>query len=83
MGPWTVGFWFFPIIMVLAAVLFLCLLYVIAGRKYFCRGSREYYYVPRGIAEDTPVNIIEKRYAKGEITKEEYERLKRELRGRA
>jgi putative membrane protein len=29
--------------------------------------------------EDAPIEILEKRYARGEITKEEFERMKRDL----
>ena len=32
-----------------------------------------------GQAAETPLDIIKKRYARGEITKEEFDRLKKEL----
>lgn len=32
-----------------------------------------------GSARETPLEILKKRYAKGEITKEEYDRLRRDL----
>jgi putative membrane protein len=32
-----------------------------------------------GSVRETPVEILKKRYAKGEITKEEYDRMKRDL----
>lgn len=35
--------------------------------------------LPPGSTLETPLDILEKRYAKGEITREEYERMKRDL----
>lgn len=31
--------------------------------------------------DDTPLEILEKRYAKGEISKEEFEKMKKDLEG--
>ncbi|MFZ1982296.1 MAG: SHOCT domain-containing protein [Smithella sp.] len=34
-----------------------------------------------GTPQETPLDILKKRYAKGEIAKEEYERMKKDLEG--
>lgn len=34
-----------------------------------------------GITQETPLDILKKRYAKGEITKEEYDRMKKDVEG--
>ncbi len=33
------------------------------------------------LSRETPLDILKKRYARGEITREEYERIKRDLEG--
>jgi len=32
-----------------------------------------------GVSEETPLDILKKRYARGELTKEDFDRMKREL----
>jgi len=32
-----------------------------------------------GVSEETPLDILKKRYAKGELTKQGFDRMKREL----
>jgi len=71
-GPWrmmgTGGFWmipFFPIIILVV------ILYFVFGRnnaRWSGSGS-----------DDTPLELLKKRYAKGEITKEEYDEIKKDL----
>ncbi len=41
------------------------------------------WFLPRrpGRRRETPLEILERRYAAGEISKEEYERMRRELEG--
>jgi putative membrane protein len=73
---WWGPAWFFPmalpIIMVL--VLVLCL-YFIFGRT----GARPFGEAQSGRDTDSALDILKKRYARGEITKEEYEQIKNDL----
>ncbi|AGK60298.1 putative membrane protein [Archaeoglobus sulfaticallidus PM70-1] len=57
--------WFILVILPMIGIVFLLLYIVIRESK----------------AEKTPLEILKERYAKGEITKEEYLRMKKELEG--
>lgn len=41
--------------------------------------NREHQEIRKGRDFETPLEILKKRYAKGEITKDDYEEMKREL----
>ena len=85
MGPehfWWGGWWFFPMIMPFMMVLVLAvLLYFVFWRG----GVRPPWWsdigVPSGPPKppETAMEILKKRYAKGEITKEEFDRIKRDI----
>ncbi len=78
MGPdffWGSGMWIMPIIGISVMLLFL---YLIFGRHGAGR------WLGRPGDEDTqdsesPLDILKKRYAKGEITKKEFEAMKKDL----
>lgn len=71
MMGWGIGGFLGPVVMGLFWIL------VIMGIVYAVR-----YFTgpPRGTQEESPLDIAKKRYAKGEISKEEFEKLKEDLR---
>ena len=82
MGPdyfWWGGMWIFP---VLGLLVMLLVVYLVFGRRNFrhpCGMSGEYEGHGRAPGSDTPLEILKQRYAKGEIGKEEFDRVKRDL----
>jgi putative membrane protein len=70
--------WVFPMFMPIfwLVIIGLCL-YFIFGRR---RSSRTW--IPgRGFEGETALDILKKRYAKGEISKDEFEQMKRDIAG--
>lgn len=76
MGPWMMGG--FGIVGALLGVLFLVLVVggVVLLVVLLARGSGYGGSAPRS---DAPLDILKRRYAGGEINKEQYEAMKREL----
>jgi putative membrane protein len=74
---WWGGTWIFPVIML---VVMLVVVYLAFGRGGFrppCLGPEKY--DGEGRDQETAVDILKKRYAKGEITKEELEQMKNNI----
>jgi putative membrane protein len=78
MGPWMMwwghgmGWWIFPLVIIVAIIICLALMSRIGWRSSRC-----------GFGEhkdaETPLDILKKRYAKGELSKEEFEAIKKDL----
>ena len=85
MGPeqmWSGGMWFLPIVMpiVMLGVILLCA-YLFFGRGFAgprWHGSCGAYPQERTDLESAS-EILKKRYARGEITKDEYERMRQDM----
>lgn len=78
-GPWMMywghgaGWWIFPLVMIVIMVIFCFLMFGRRGwRSPWCDTGE------RGNAE-SPLDILNKRYAKGEIGREEFEEKKQDL----
>ena len=75
---WQWHFWFFPTFMPILLFVFICLyLYFIFGRRW-ARKPWQYGGSPEG---ETALDILKKRYARGEINKDEFEQMKRDISG--
>jgi putative membrane protein len=73
---WWGPMWFFPMVMPVIVVLALVLcLYFLFGRG----GMRPPGEASSGREGDSALDILKKRYARGEITKEEYEQIKKDI----
>ncbi len=69
-GGWAVGMIVMMVLLVGGAI---ALIVWLAARRTTSEGGR------RADGGDTPLEIARRRYAKGEITKDEYDRLKKDL----
>ncbi len=80
---WWGPMWFFPMVMpiIMLVALLLCL-YFIFGRGGFRppwhNADRPYSHGGEG---ESALDILKKRYAKGEITKDEFEQMRRDIQG--
>lgn len=82
MGPgcfWWGGMWVFPVIML---TIIIVALYLIFGRGGFRPPWQDHDNYSSGKKDaETAIDILEKRYVKGEISKEEFEQIKKDLTG--
>lgn len=75
---WGAGMWVFPAAMI---VVMLVMAFLMCGRgiRGLCRHTARHPW-DAGSREDS-LEILRRRYAKGEVTKEEFERIRSDLRG--
>ncbi len=76
MWHWT-GMWIFPTVMFLVMIIFIFVFFGRGGCRPLWWGPREHH--REGRETDSALEILKKRYAKGEITKEEFEQMKKDI----
>jgi putative membrane protein len=77
MGPGMMGGFGFPFIGGIGMLVFWAL--VIGGIVWLVRSSSRGSAGPSAPPNEAPLDILKRRYAKGEITKEQFEQMKRDL----
>ena len=74
------GMWIFPIIaMILGVTVMLIFIFMFFGRGFRPPWQGHGGHSGEGMGTETPLDILKKRYAKGEITKEEFEQMKNDI----
>jgi len=79
MGPeyfWWGGMWIFPTIMLIVMLLVIYLIFGRGVKQPWCDSNRHY---SERKESDTALEILKNRYAKGEITKNEFEQIKKDI----
>jgi putative membrane protein len=74
---WWGGWWMFPMAMpIIMIIVALVVVYFLFGRSGYRPPWDRY---PSGRETETPLDILKKRYARGEIKKEEFDQMKKDL----
>ncbi len=76
---WWGGMWFFPILMPIFMLIgFAIIVSLFTGRGFFWSSRQDNNSLPQHGTESA-LEILKKRYAKGEISKDEFERMKKDI----
>lgn len=75
---WGYGMWFFPLIF-LTAIAICLVMFFLVGKRCFGPWRNQDRDVTGGTGGETALDILKKRYAKGEISRDEYEQIKKDI----
>jgi len=81
-GPeyfWHGGFWIMPVLMFTLFIIVLLSFLRYGGVPFGCMSHNHSNSSEKLVPGETALNILKKRYAKGEIPKEEYDRMKKDI----
>jgi putative membrane protein len=74
---WHWSFWWFPMFMPIVWIIFIALIFYLVFKR---RNSRSPWEPGQGTGPpESALDILKKRYAKGEINKDEFEQMKRDI----
>ena len=73
------GWWICPIFMI--AVIIVCVIAARRGNRAFCCGPFGRWSPAESTPSERPKDILDRRYAAGEITRQEYEEKLRDIQG--
>jgi putative membrane protein len=74
---WNGNMWLFPFLMIIVMLIMFSIFFSRNGFTPPWWYNKNRY--TKDSSTETPLDILKKRYAKGEITKEEFERMKNEI----
>ena len=66
------GMWFIPATVL---IIFIILIWRLSGTHV----THHHHHSSSGSAKETPLDILKKRYSRGEITKDEFEQMKKDI----
>ena len=80
MGPgyfWWGGMWIFPVIMIIVCIIMFYLIFGRGGFRPPWKDNDKYQSGTGG--SETPLDVLKKRYARGEISRDEFAQMKKDI----